>query len=76
MRTAAFDSLPEPPHPTPVNNLPNDPFMLFSVINTYLRDRYASLQDLCDDLQVDRGQLEDRLAQAGFVYNPAQNKFW
>lgn len=50
--------------------------MLFSVVNTYLRDRYASLQDLCDDLQVDRGQLEDRLAQAGFVYNSAQNKFW
>ena len=50
--------------------------MLFSVINTKLRDEYPSLEALCDDMQVDRQQLEARLAQVGFEYNPAQNKFW
>ena len=57
-------------------SLPSDPMMLFSVINTELRDEYASLDALCDDMQVDRQQLEARLAQVGFEYNPAQNKFW
>ena len=57
-------------------SLPSDPMMLFSVINTKLRDEYPSLEALCDDMQVDRQQLEARLAQVGFEYNPAQNKFW
>lgn len=33
--------------------LPKDPFILFSVINTKLRDFYPSLDALCADLQVD-----------------------
>ncbi len=32
--------------------------MLFSVINMKLRDRYASLDALCDDLHIDRKALE------------------
>ena len=57
-------------------SLPSDPMILFSVVNTKLRDEYPSLEALCDDMQVDRQQLEARLAQAGFEYNQAQNKFW
>ena len=30
--------------------LPNDPMMLFSFINTKLRDNYSSLDELCDDM--------------------------
>ena len=56
--------------------LPSDPMILFSVVNTKLRDEYPSLEALCNDMQVDRQQLEARLAQAGFEYTPAQNKFW
>lgn len=50
--------------------------MLFSYINTKLRDQYTSLDELCADLHVDRTTLEAILAAAGFEYNPAQNKFW
>lgn len=57
-------------------SLPSDPMILFSVVNTKLRGEYPSLEALCNDMQVDRQQLEARLAQAGFEYNPAQNKFW
>ena len=57
-------------------SLPSDPMILFSVVNIKLRDEYPSLEALCDDMQVDRQQLEARLAQAGFEYNPEQNKFW
>lgn len=57
-------------------SLPQDPMMLFSFVNTKLRDDYADLDALCDDMNVDRKELEDKLSQAGFEYNSAQNKFW
>ena len=57
-------------------SLPQDPMMLFSYVNTKLRDDYSSLDALCDDLDVDKKQLEQKLADAGFEYNPSQNKFW
>lgn len=56
--------------------LPQDPFMLLSFINMKLRDKYSSLNDLCDDLNIDRVELETKLRAAGFVYDPNQNKFW
>ena len=56
--------------------LPKDPFMLMSLINMKLRDEYATLDALCDDMDLNRSELEDQLAVAGFAYNPAANKFW
>lgn len=50
--------------------------MLFSVVNTKLRDEYPSLDRLCEDAGVNRHELEAKLAQAGFEYNARQNKFW
>lgn len=57
-------------------NLPNDPMMLFSVINMKLRDEYPSLDALCNDMDIDRKQLENKLAQSGFEYSAQYNKFW
>lgn len=56
--------------------MPNDPMMLFSTVNMYLRDRYNSLDELCSSLDIDRKELEEKLLQAGFEYNEKQNKFW
>lgn len=56
--------------------LPQDPFMLMSTVNMYLRDRYQSLDELCSDLNVDRKELEAKLLQAGFEYSEKNNKFW
>ena len=58
------------------NQLPQDPAILMSYINTMLRDRHASLDELCEDLGIDREALVARLAQAGFEYNASLNKFW
>ena len=33
--------------------LPDDPMMLFSMVNMKLRDCYHSLDELCDDMNVD-----------------------
>ena len=59
-----------------MNQLPNDVNMLFSYINMKLRDDYTSLDELCDDLDIDKEWLSEKLASAGFEYNQQQNKFW
>ena len=55
---------------------PKDPIMLMSWVNMKLRDCYSSLDQLCEDLEIDRKELENRLNQAGFEYNAELNKFW
>ncbi len=55
--------------------LPMDPFILLSYINTKLRDEYPSLDALCDDLSAGRDELEKKLSDAGFVYDPEKNCF-
>lgn len=56
--------------------LPNDPMMLYSMINMKLRDFYSSLDALCDDMGVSKDEIVKRLGEAGFEYNEEQNKFW
>lgn len=56
--------------------LPNDPAMLLSFINMKLRDFYPSLDMLCQDMNIDRNELESKLLNAGFEYNAELNKFW
>lgn len=55
--------------------LPNDPVMLLSVVNTKLRDRYASLEALCDDLDASAAEIAERLAQIGYHYSKERNQF-
>ena len=55
--------------------LPQDPLMLMSVVNTRLRDYYATLDALCDDLDTDRAALESKLAAVGYRYDPRRNQF-
>lgn len=59
-----------------MNYFPKDPAMLMSWTNLKLRDYYKSLDELCDDLEIDRKELENRLNKAGFEYNAELNKFW
>lgn len=57
-------------------NLPQDPIMLFSVVNMKLRDYYSSLDELCEDMDVDKEELIAKLAEVGFEYSAENNKFW
>lgn len=59
-----------------MTDFPKDPIMLLSWTNMKLRDTYQSLDELCEDLEIDRKELENRLESAGFTYNEAQNRFW
>ena len=55
--------------------IPKDPFMLYSYINTQLRDQYESLQDLCAALGLDEDRLREELEAAGFAYSEELRKF-
>lgn len=55
--------------------LPRDPMILFSYVNTQLRDRGVSLEDFCAEENVDRTQLCATLSEIGFEYDPAANRF-
>lgn len=56
-------------------NIPQDPVMLMSWVNTKLRDEYPNFEALCDDLQLDRRTIEEKLSDAGFEYMPVVNQF-
>lgn len=56
--------------------IPQDPAILQSYINTLLRDHYSSLQELCDDRDININQLQEALSSAGLEYNPTLNKVW
>lgn len=56
--------------------LPDDPMMLFSVINMKLRDCYRSLDELCDDMDINKEGLIRKLHAAGFEHSAEHNKFW
>ena len=55
--------------------LPKDPMTLLSVVNTKLRDHYADLDALCDDLNEDRAALEGKLSAIGYGYDQQRNQF-
>lgn len=56
--------------------IPEDPFMLYSFINMKLRDYYPSLDVLCEDMNLDKDDLIEKLQKEGFEYNSENNKFW
>lgn len=56
-------------------NLPKDPVMLLSVINTNLRDFYPDLDTLCQELGADKENLIRTLEQIDYTYDAAQNQF-
>mgnify|MGYP004643327193 CR=1 FL=1 len=55
--------------------LPEDPVMLLSFVHMKLREQYASLDELCDDLQIASFELEDKLGEIGYFYNAKENRF-
>ncbi len=55
--------------------LPQDSYMLLSVINMKLRDRFSSLDSLCEDMDANRKEIEAVLAAIDDHYDPEQNAF-
>ena len=55
--------------------IPKDPAILLSWVNTQLRDRYDTLDALCEDRDMEKAELTAKLAALGYVYDPEQNRF-
>lgn len=55
--------------------IPKDPVMLLSYVNLKLRDFYATLDALCEDLDADRNEIVDKLAGIDYHYDEEKNKF-
>ena len=56
-------------------SLPKDPYILFSVVNTKLRDFYSGLDALCEDMGENREEIEQALNSVGFAYDAERNQF-
>ena len=54
--------------------LPDDPGILVSYINMKLRDGCISLQEFCDENDIERDKIEEKLAAAGFIYDENTNQ--
>lgn len=57
-------------------SLPEDPMMLYSYLNMKLRDEYASLDALCEDMDVSKEEILDKMKGVGFEYDSERNRFW
>ena len=55
--------------------IPKDPVMLLSFVNLKLRDYYAGLEELCEDLELEQKWLEDRLRSVDYHYDKERNQF-
>ena len=56
-------------------NLPKDPAILLSFVNTHLRDRYPSLEEFCKSTGVPMEEVTDALAAIDYYYQPDRNQF-
>ena len=55
--------------------IPNDPVMLLSFINLKLRDYGKDLDGVCEDLEVDQKEIEEKLSQIDYHYSAEKNQF-
>lgn len=58
-----------------MNQIPKDPAILLSYINTQLRDFYPDLEELGKSLDISIPELIDTLASIDYVYDASKNQF-
>lgn len=58
-----------------MTQIPKDPVILLSYINTQLRDFYPNLEDLGKSLDIAIPELINTLASIDYYYDAAKNQF-
>ena len=56
-------------------NLPKDPVLLLSIVNTELRDYYPSLDAFCEDRLVKKELIIRALKSIDYEYDSVKNRF-
>lgn len=55
--------------------IPNDPIILLSFVNTKLRDYYESLEEMCENMDISRREIEEKLGRINYHYDRERNQF-
>lgn len=58
-----------------MNDLPKDPVLCLSVVNTRLRDMYPTLEKLCQDMCINADDLIEKLKSIDYEYDSNTNQF-
>jgi len=58
-----------------IMQLPTDPNILLSYVNTMLRDKYSDLDKLCSDQEINRSHIEEKLMSINYIYSKELNRF-
>ena len=56
-------------------NLPKDPVMLLSFVNTQLRDNYSNLEELAAAYMTDAETIEKKIKKIDYKYDRNTNSF-
>lgn len=56
-------------------DIPNDSIILLSYVNTKLRDFYQNLDQLCEDMNLNKEDLIAKLASIDYQYDHNLNQF-
>ncbi len=55
--------------------IPKDPVMLLSFVNLKLRDFYKDLDSMCEELDVEKEEILQKLETIDYHYDKEQNQF-
>ena len=58
-----------------MSDLPKDPVMLLSVVNTNLRDFYCDLDEFCKAKDIGEEEVVCKLSAIGYEYDKETNQF-
>lgn len=56
-------------------DIPRDPIILVSYVNTKLRDHFATLKEFCQTCEVDEEELRATLSAIDYQYDEITNQF-
>lgn len=56
-------------------DVPHDPIILVSFVNTKLRDQFATLEEFCKTYDVDEQELRTTLEDIDYQYDETTNQF-
>lgn len=56
-------------------DIPSDPIILVSYVNTKLRDQFPTIDEFCNTYEVNLDELKDKLATVDYHYDDTTNQF-
>lgn len=56
-------------------DIPHDPIILVSYVNTKLRDQFATLEEFCQTYEVNEAEIRAALSTIDYQYDEITNQF-